>query len=123
MYGAEFSVVHAGWITRGIHEFGLTTEFTREDGNLHRREVTRRNEPAFGYDRVLRSRYGTRPGMPPPYPELLWPSSLLNAYSLELLERVEVAGRRALRIAATAAPGVWRAAVYTRPERIEVIGT
>ena len=32
-----------------------------------------------------------------------------------------MAGRRALRIAATPAAGVWRAAVYTRPERIEVI--
>ena len=73
------------------------------------------------HDRVLRSRYGTRPGLPPPYPELLWPSSLLNAYSLELLERAEVAGRRALRIAATAGPGVWRAAQFRRPERIEVI--
>lgn len=71
--------------------------------------------------RVLRTRYGTTPGMPPPYPELLRPSSLLNAYSLELAERVEVAGRPALRVVATPAPGVWRASEYTRPERIEVI--
>ena len=70
---------------------------------------------------VPRTRYGTRPGLPPPYPELLWPSSLLNAYSTELLERVEVAGRRALRIAAVAVPGVWQAGEHTRPERIEAI--
>jgi outer membrane lipoprotein-sorting protein len=71
--------------------------------------------------RVLRTRYGTRPGMPPPYPELLQPSSLLNAHSLELAERVEVAGRPVLRVIATPAPGVWRASKYTRPERVEVI--
>jgi hypothetical protein len=59
--------------------------------------------------------------MPPPYPELMWPSSLLNAYTLALSQRVEVAGRRALRITATPAPGVWRAGEYQRPERIEVI--
>src|SRR5580658_2131917 len=33
---------------------------------------------------VLRTRYGIRPGLPPPYPELLWPSPLLNGFSLEL---------------------------------------
>ena len=27
------------------------------------------DEDPGGHDRVLRSRYGTRPGMPPPYPE------------------------------------------------------
>jgi outer membrane lipoprotein-sorting protein len=74
-----------------------------------------------GRDRVLRRRYGTRPGMPPPYPELLWPSSVLNAFSLELAERVEVAERAALRVVATPAPGVWRAARYNRPERIDLI--
>jgi hypothetical protein len=74
-----------------------------------------------GRARVLRTRYGTRPGMAPPYPELMRPSWLLNAYSLELAERVEVAGRPALRVVATPAPGVWRAAEYTRPERVEVI--
>lgn len=78
------------------------------------------DERPGGGDRVLRSRYGIRPGLPPPYPELLWPSSLLNAHSLELAERVEVAGRPALRIIATPAPGVWRADRYTRPERTEV---
>jgi outer membrane lipoprotein-sorting protein len=69
---------------------------------------------------VLRTRYGTRPGLPPPYPEVLWPSRLLNAFSLELAERVRVDGRTALRVIATPAPGVWQADEYKRPERIEV---
>jgi outer membrane lipoprotein-sorting protein len=73
-------------------------------------------------DEVLRRRYGNGPDIPPPYPELLWPSSLLNAFSLELVERAELAGRATLRVVATPAPGVWRAAARDqRPERIEVI--
>jgi|tagenome__1003787_1003787.scaffolds.fasta_scaffold20975855_2 hypothetical protein len=73
-------------------------------------------------DEVVRRRYGNQPGLPPPYPELLWPSSLLNAFSLELVERAERAGRATLRVVATPAPGVWRAAARDqRPERIEVI--
>jgi hypothetical protein len=44
-----------------------------------------------GDGRVLRSRYRTRPGLPPPYPEVLWPSPLLNGFSLELAGRVQVA--------------------------------
>lgn len=69
---------------------------------------------------VLRTRYGIRPGLPPPYPEVLWPSPLLNGFSLELVERVQVAGRAMLRVIATPAPGVWRADEHKRPERIEV---
>jgi outer membrane lipoprotein-sorting protein len=75
-----------------------------------------------GPDEVVRRRYGNGPGLPPPYPELLWPSSLLNAFSLELVERAELAGRATLRVVATPAPGVWRAAARDRrPDRIEVI--
>jgi hypothetical protein len=69
---------------------------------------------------VFRTRYRTRPGLPPPYPEVLWPSSLLNGFSLELAGRAQVAGRPALRVIATPAPGVWRADEHGRPERIEV---
>ncbi len=72
-------------------------------------------------DRVPRCRYGTRPGLPPPYPELLRPSPVLNAFTLELAERFEVAERAALRVVATPAPGVWRAAKTSRPERIDII--
>ena len=46
--------------------------------------VEAEDENAGDHDRVLRCHYGTRPGMPPPYPELLWPSPVLNAFSLEL---------------------------------------
>jgi hypothetical protein len=84
--------------------------------------VEPQGEDRPGHDEVLRRRYGDRPGLPPPYPELLWPSALLNAFSLELLERAELAGRATLRVAATPAPGVWRAAAdEERPERIEVM--
>jgi outer membrane lipoprotein-sorting protein len=83
--------------------------------------VEDQDEVSVDHDRVLRRRYGTRPGLPPPYPELLWPSTLLNAFSLEVAERAEVAGRAALRVVATPAPGVWRAAERNRPERIEVV--
>jgi hypothetical protein len=72
-------------------------------------------------DRVLRTRYGTRPGLPPPYPELLRPSRILNAFLLELTERIEIAGREALCVVATPAQGVWLAAESKRAERIEVI--
>ena len=73
------------------------------------------------HDGVLRTRYGIRPGLPPPYPDVLWPSPLLNGFSLELAERVQEAGRATLRVIATPAPGVWRADKHKRPERIEVI--
>jgi hypothetical protein len=69
---------------------------------------------------VLRTRYRITPGQPP-YPEVLRPSPLLNAFSLELTERFEAAGRETLRVIATPAPGVWRADEYKRPDRIEVI--
>src|SRR5215831_1844786 len=72
------------------------------------------------HEGVLRTRYGIRPGLPPPYPELLRPSRLLNGFSLELAERVQMAGRATLRVIATPAPGVWRADEHKRPERIEV---
>jgi hypothetical protein len=72
------------------------------------------------HDGVLRTRYGIRPGLPPPYPEVLWPSRLLNGFTLRLAERVQVAGRPMLRVIATPASGVWRADEYKRPERIEV---
>ena len=71
-------------------------------------------------DGVLWTRYGIRPGLPPPYPEVLWPSRLLNGFSLRMAERVQVAGRPTLRVIATPAPGVWRADEDKRPERIEV---
>jgi hypothetical protein len=84
--------------------------------------VGAQGEDPAGPGEVLRRRYGNQPGLPPPYPELLWPSSLLNAYSLELVERAELAGRATLRVVATPAPGVWRAAARDkRPERIEVL--
>ena len=70
--------------------------------------------------RVLRTRYGIRPGLPPPYPTVLWPSSLLNAFSLELAGQFELAGRVMLRVIATPAPGVWRADAHKRPDRIDV---
>lgn len=80
------------------------------------------DEDPPGPGEVVRRRYGNDPGLPPPYPELLWPSTLLNAFSLELVERAELAGRATLRVVATPAPGVWRAAARDRrPERIEVI--
>jgi outer membrane lipoprotein-sorting protein len=69
---------------------------------------------------LLCTRYGIRPGLPPPYPEVLWPSRLLNGFSLAIAERVQVFGRAMLRVIATPAPGVWRADEYKRPERIEV---
>ena len=71
------------------------------------------------HDGVLRTRYGIKPGLPPPYPEVLRPSPLLNGFSMELAERVQVAGRAMLRVIATPAPGVWRADEHNRPERIE----
>jgi hypothetical protein len=69
---------------------------------------------------VLRTRYRIGPGRPP-YPEVLWPAPLLNAFTLELAERFQTGGRETLRVIATPAPGVWRADEYKRPERIEVI--
>jgi hypothetical protein len=84
--------------------------------------VAAQGEDPPGPDEVVRRRYGNQPGLPPPYPELLWPSLLLNAFSLELAERAELAGRATLRVVATPAPGVRRAAGRDkRPERIEVI--
>lgn len=78
-------------------------------------------ETAPDHDAVLRTRYGIRPGLLPPYPEVLRPSLLLVGFSLELAERVPVAGRAALRVVATPAPGVWQADKRKRPERVEVI--
>lgn len=67
-----------------------------------------------------RTRYGIRAGLPPPYPAVLAPSSLLNAFCLELAGRAEQDGRVLLRVVATPAPGVWRADQHNRPDRIEV---